>query len=99
MRNLFRFIIQHHFLILFTVIEIFSLFLLFSSNSYQKVAFYNASQKISWKASMKMSNILDYFSLHYENRKLAEENSRLYNNLSSSYRINAKDSEYFEGDS
>jgi len=35
-----------------------------------------------------MSNIRDYFSLHQENRKLAEENSMLYNNLKSSYSIN-----------
>jgi len=85
MKNLFRFIIQHHFLILFLVIEFFSLFLLFSANPYQKVAFYNASHKISGKASLRMSNIRDYFSLHYENRKLAEENATLYNNLRSSY--------------
>jgi rod shape-determining protein MreC len=39
-----------------------------------------------------MSNIRDYFSLHYENRKLAEENSRLYNNLRSSYTLLSGDS-------
>jgi rod shape-determining protein MreC len=35
-----------------------------------------------------MSNIRDYLSLHHENRKLAEENAMLYNNLKSSYSIN-----------
>jgi rod shape-determining protein MreC len=34
-----------------------------------------------------MSNIRDYFTLHNENRKLAEENAMLYNTLRSSYTI------------
>jgi rod shape-determining protein MreC len=34
-----------------------------------------------------MSNIRDYLNLHQENRKLAEENAMLYNNLTSSYTI------------
>jgi len=91
MKNLFRFIIQHHFLILFLVIEFFSLFLLFSANPYQKVAFYNYSHKISGRTALRISNIRDYFTLHQENRKLAEENATLYNNLRSSYAINPLD--------
>jgi len=97
MKNLVRFIIQHHFLILFLVIEFFSLFLLFSANPYQKVAFYNASHKFSGKVSLRMSNIRDYFSLHYENRKLAEENTTLYNNLRSSFTITSSTAD--KGDS
>jgi rod shape-determining protein MreC len=98
MRNLFRFILQHHFLILFLVIEFFSLFLLFSANPYQRVVYYNASHRFSGKISMRMSNIRDYFSLHNENRKLAAENAFLYNNLKSSYALNRMDSSY-AGDS
>ncbi len=98
MRNLFRFIFQHHFLILFLVIESFSLFLLFSANPYQKVQFYNASHTLSGKISNRMANIRDYFLLHFENRKLAEENARLYNSLKSSYRLTSTDTT-FPGDS
>ena len=87
MSHLLRFIVKHHFLILFLLIEIFSLFLLFSANPYQKVKFYNASHRLSGKISARVENIRDYFSLHYENRQLAEENSRLYNRLKSSYAI------------
>ncbi|MFO7368733.1 MAG: rod shape-determining protein MreC [Bacteroidales bacterium] len=87
MRNLLRFIVKHHFLILFLLIEIFSLFLLFSANPYQKVKFYNASHRLSGRISARVENFRDYFSLHYENRQLAEENSRLYNRLKSSYAI------------
>jgi rod shape-determining protein MreC len=61
--------------------------LLFSSNPYQKVAFYNFSHKISGRTALKMSNVRDYLNLHKENRKLAEENSMLYNSLKSSYSV------------
>jgi rod shape-determining protein MreC len=92
MRNLLRFINQHHFLILFLLIESFSLFLLFSANPYQKVVFYNASHRLSGRISARMENIKDYFSIYYENRKLAEENSSLYNRLKSSYSLAISDS-------
>ena len=92
MRNLLRFIIQHHFLILFLLIESFSLFLLFSANPYQRVVFYNASHKLSGRISTRMENFKDYFSLYYENRKLAEENSNLYNRLKTSYSLATADS-------
>jgi rod shape-determining protein MreC len=85
MRNLVRFIIQHHFLILFLLIESFSLFLLFSSNPYQRVLYYDASHNISGRWSERKENMQDYFSLYYENRKLAEENAHLYSRLKSSY--------------
>jgi rod shape-determining protein MreC len=84
MRNLMRFLVQHHFLILFLAIETFSLFLLFSANPYQKVRFYDTTHKISGRFSNRLENILDYFSLRNENQKLAVENARLYNRLASS---------------
>jgi len=98
MRNLLRFIIQYHFLILFILIESFSLFLLFSANPYQRVLFYSASRRASNRISLTINNIEDYFSLHTENRKLAEENARLYNQLKSSFSLNNPDTT-FVGDS
>ena len=98
MRNLLRFILQHHFLILFLLIESFSLFLLFSTNPYQRVRFYNASHKISGRFSTRIENIKDYFSLYSDNRKLSEENTKLYNRLKSSYNIVTADTVY-AGDS
>lgn len=98
MRNLLRFIVQHHFLILFLLIESFSLFLLFSANPYQRVKFYSASHKVSGRISNRVENIKDYFSLYRENRKLSEENARLYNHLKSSFRVVGSDTIY-AGDS
>jgi rod shape-determining protein MreC len=85
MRNLLRFIVQYHFLILFLVIETFSLFLLFRANPYQKVKFYTVSHAVSGRMSTRVENLKDYLSLRTENRMLAEENARLYNRLGSSF--------------
>lgn len=98
MRNLWRFIIQHHFLILFLIIESFSLFLFFSANPYQRVHFYIVSHKVSGRISTKIENLKDYLSLYKENRKLSEENSRLYNQAGSVLGVMASDTSY-TGDS
>jgi rod shape-determining protein MreC len=98
MRNLLRFIFQHHFLILFILLESFSLYLLFSGNPYQKVRFYSFSHRLSGRLSTRIENVKDYFSLHDENRDLTEENSRLYNQLKSSYSLTRSDSTFL-GDS
>jgi rod shape-determining protein MreC len=91
MRNLLRFIIQYHFPILFLLIESFSLFLLINSNSYQRVRFYAISHGYISRISQRIENYKDYLSLRDENRKLAEENTQLYNKLKSSYRLGALD--------
>jgi rod shape-determining protein MreC len=53
---------------------------------------------MSGRISTRIENTKDYFSLHNENRKLAEENARLYNRLKSSYSLTDADSAYV-GDS
>jgi rod shape-determining protein MreC len=98
MRNLLRFLVQHHFLILFLLVESFSLFLLFNANPYQRVRFYNASHSMAGRMSARIENIKDYLSLYNENRKLSEENARLYNRLKSSFSITSADTSY-AGDS
>jgi len=98
MKNFLRFFVQHHFLILFLLLETFSLLLLFSTNPYHKVRFYNYSHALSGRWSSKVENILDYFSLRNENQKLAEENASLYNRMGSSFTVAFADSAYM-GDS
>lgn len=98
MRNLLRLIFKHHFLILFLLIESFSLFLLFSANPYQRVRFYSASHKVSGRISTRVENWRDYISLYSDNRKLSEENARLYNQLRTSFSMVNADTSY-AGDS
>jgi rod shape-determining protein MreC len=81
MRNLFRFIIQYQFVILFLLIESFSMFLLFNSNPYQRFVFYKASRNFTGRFSNGMNKMKDYFSLGADNRKLFDENTRLFNEV------------------
>ena len=97
MRNLLRFIFQYRVLILFVIFEIFSFVLLITTGSYQEARFYHAGQRLVYAYSKKVENIRDYLSLYKENRRLAEENTRLYNLLKSSYKISYVDSS-FTGD-
>jgi rod shape-determining protein MreC len=94
MRNLLRLLLKHHFLILFLLIESFSLFLLFSANPYQRVRFYSASHKVSDRISTRVENWRDYISLYADNRKLSEENARLYNQLRTSFSMVNADTSY-----
>lgn len=96
MRKLLRFIIQYHFIILFLLIESLSLLLLFRTNSYQKFAFYKVSHSITNRLSSRISNLGDYFSLYQANRKLIEENTKLYNQLA---RLHPEASSYVNGQS
>jgi rod shape-determining protein MreC len=94
MRNLLRFIFQYRVLILFIVFEIFSFVLIIATGSYQEARFYLAGQRLKHSFSSKIENSRDYLSLYKENRRLAEENTRLYNLLKSSYKISYIDSSF-----
>ena len=97
MRNLLRFIFQYHVLILFILFEIFSITLLITTGSYQEARFYQAGQRLNHALSYKIVNTRGYLSLYKENKRLAEENNRLYNLLKSSYKVSYIDST-FRGD-
>lgn len=97
MRNLLRFILQYHVLILFILFEIFSITLVVVTGSYQEARFYQAGQRLNNTLSYKIENTRDYLSLYKENKRLAAENNRLYNLLKSSYKISYIDST-FRGD-
>jgi rod shape-determining protein MreC len=87
MRNLFAFLWKFQFVILFFLLEIFSLILLVNSYSYHKSIAYSVTSEFSGKIYSAYSNITDYFSLKQENERLAAENARLRNQLNSSFLI------------
>lgn len=92
MRNLLRFIVRHHFIILFVLFEAIAFFLLFQYNTFQKAKIVTLAQSVRGGFSRAFINIKEYISLREENRKLIEENNRLYNLLKSSYRITSFES-------
>jgi len=87
MRSLLDFLVRIHFLILFILIEVFSIILLVNNNHFQQAAVVNMSRQISGRYYARTANLKQYFSLAEQNRKLAEENTRLMSILESKYRI------------
>jgi rod shape-determining protein MreC len=92
MRNLLRFIVRHHFIILFILFETIAFFLLFRYNTFHKAKIVTLTHSIRGGFSRGFINIKEYLSLRQENRKLIEENNKLYNLLKSSYRITSFES-------
>jgi rod shape-determining protein MreC len=85
MRNLFYFIIRHHFLILFVLIEGFSIFMVIQYNDYQRSCFINSSASVSGKVNKSFSFINKYFSLKQQNEALIKELASERNKAADSY--------------
>lgn len=84
MRNLFRFIKKYHFILLFILIESFSLFLFFSNHKFQKSRFLSFTQEYTGAIYSYYSNFNEYLHLNEENEYLKRENAKLYSVLSKS---------------
>ncbi len=90
MRGLLRFLIKHHFTLLFLFLEIIAIALLLRFNSYHNAKIFKIRHAIVGSISEKFTNFSRYVSLINQNKELIEENARLYNQLQSS--------RYFIGD-
>lgn len=84
MRQLFAFILKHHFFFLFILLEIFA-FSLIVRNNYQRATFLNSTGKITGTVYNTYNNIAEYFTLRKTNNELVDENARLRNSLSQSF--------------
>ena len=87
MRNLFAFLWKYQFVILFFILEVFSLVLLVNSYSYHKSVAFRITSEFSGKIYSAYSDITDYFSLKQQNERLAAENANLRNQLKSSFLV------------
>lgn len=77
MRNLFRLILGYHHVLLFLILEIFSLSLVVTYNNYQKAKFLTSSNGISGYFFENFAGIFQVFDLKKANTELAEENAQL----------------------
>lgn len=82
MRNLFRFIKVYHFILLFILIESFSLFLFISNHKFQQSKFLSFTQEYTGAIFSYYSDLNQYLSLKDENDFLQRENAKLYTLLS-----------------
>ena len=80
MRNLAVFIVKHHFLLLFLVLQGFCVSLIVKNNEPQKSNFISTSNEAFAKVFSVNQAITEYFNLAAVNSQLAEENARLYKN-------------------
>ena len=85
MRNLILFLTRNSYFILFLFLQSLSLFLVFQNNHFQRAHFLNSSNAIAGNIYESYSGVTEYFGLKDENRKLAEENVLLRNQLRESF--------------
>jgi rod shape-determining protein MreC len=92
MRNLLKFIVRYHFTFLFIILEIAAFILIIQFNTFHKAKFMDLTYALKGGFSRAIMNVKEYLSLREENRKLIEENNKLYNMLKTSYRITSLES-------
>lgn len=92
MRNLLQFLIKHHFILLFLLLEVIALSILVRFNEFHGARIYRFKHAIVGRISEKYNNYTKYISLVDQNKMLVEENARLYNELKESMYILADSS-------
>jgi rod shape-determining protein MreC len=85
MRNLFRFLLRYHFVILFVLFESFSLSLVVQNNNFHKARFVNYVRSLQGFLYSKINVLSEYLALQKINQKLVAENNRLNNTLQRLY--------------
>lgn len=77
MHNLLSFLSKFHYIFLFVVLEVFSLFLLFNFNGFQGSVYFTSANYVTGQVYDYYSRVLAYFSLGSINKELTEKNVRL----------------------
>ena len=85
MRNLLRFLLRYHRIILFLLLEILAFIFIARFSSFQRARIFRFKHKVLGGIERRFDHLSSYFSLVEENRELARENARLYNMLPSTF--------------
>ena len=81
MRNLFIFLFRFRGALVFGLLEIISLYLFITNNSYQRAAFFNSANSYAGQVLARRTQIADYFHLVEMNQQLVAENATLRQQL------------------
>ena len=81
MYNLRRFLLKHHFVILFIVLEVICILLLARSQNFHRNCLVNGTNSVVGKVYEWSGNVSSYFHLGKTNRELARENAMLREQL------------------
>lgn len=85
MRNIFLFIRRYFVFICFLVLQVFSLWMLFRYNRFQRTVFLGVSSEITGRVNTQVDKVDDYFHLREENRRVHSMNDSLMNLLKANY--------------
>jgi rod shape-determining protein MreC len=86
-RNIFLFIRRYSTLLLFLLLQGFSIYLIVTYNRYHNAVFSNTANQITGKLNEQYNKVEDYFHLKKTNDSLWQANERLYNKLKENYQI------------
>jgi len=81
LRNLFAFLFRYRGILVFGLLEVFSLYLLIKNSAYQRAAFFNSANTYAGRVLEVRTRIYDYFRLVEVNRGLVAENAALRQQL------------------
>ncbi|MBF9143802.1 rod shape-determining protein MreC [Hymenobacter properus] len=81
MRNLFLFLFRFRGALVFGLLEIISIYLFVTNNSYQRAAFFNSANAYAGVVLERRTQITDYFHLAELNKQLVAENAVLRQQL------------------
>ena len=81
MKNLFLFLYRFRGVLVFGLLEIISLYLFITNNSYQRAAFFNSANNYAGLVLARRTQVSDYFHLAEMNQQLVAENASLRQQL------------------
>lgn len=81
MKNLLLFLVRFQGVLVFSILEVASLYLFVTSSSYQRAAFFNSANAYAGAVLARRTQVLDYFHLGALNQQLLAENARLRQQL------------------
>ena len=87
MRNIFLFIRRYSTLLLFLLLQGFSIYLIVHYNAYHNAIFSNTANQFTGKISEQYNKVEDYFHLKKTNDSLWQANERLYNKLKENFQL------------
>lgn len=85
MRNIFLFLRRYSVFFAFLILQIISLWFLFSYNRFHRAKFLGVANEITGRINTQYNKVEDYFSLKQENRRLHKLNDSLLNLMHSNF--------------
>jgi rod shape-determining protein MreC len=87
LRNIFAFIRRHFVFLAFVVLEIVSLWMLFTYNHYHRVVFLGIANEVTGSVNTQVDKVDDYFHLREENARVHRMNDSMLNLMRGNFNV------------